>query len=314
MNNLKHIFGPVPSRRLGISLGIDLVPHKVCTLNCVYCEVGATTKLTIDRDEYVSYKDVLNEIELKLSDLPKLDYITFSGAGEPTLNSRIGDIINYIKNNYPQYKLALLTNGTLFYDKEVRSDCLKSDLIIPSLDAVTDRTFRLINRPYHSLKNEKIIDGLVKLRSEFKNQIWLEVFIIPGMNDNEEELNLLKKNIMNIQPDKVQLNSLDRPGVEEWVQSVDAVKMEEIKNKLKPLPVEIIFRNKNSKRNTAYQKEKESLIISTIRRRPCSLNDLRSITGLKINEINKYLKPLMNNNTVLTKRINNELFYSAVIK
>src|SRR6056297_1499372 len=124
----KHLFGPVPSRRLGISLGVDLVPHKVCSLNCVYCEVGATTDLTVTRKEYVSYEEVVSELNDFLKNEPELDYITFSGAGEPTLNSKIGAVIDFIKKSYPQYKLSLLSNGTLFYDEAVRNEVWKVDL------------------------------------------------------------------------------------------------------------------------------------------------------------------------------------------
>ena len=155
----KNLFGPVPSRRLGISLGVDLVPHKVCTFNCIYCEVGKTTKLTLERDEYIPFEDIKKELDDYLSRDPKLDFITFSGNGEPTLNSRIGDVIRYIKRDYPKYKLALITNGTLLYDPGVRKEVMDVDVLLPSLDAVSDIPYKKINRPVHGLNIDKITQG-----------------------------------------------------------------------------------------------------------------------------------------------------------
>jgi len=209
----KYLFGPVPSRRLGMSLGVDLVPHKVCSLNCIYCECGATTKLTTERAEYVPYNEVIQELKRFLSDKPALDYITFSGSGEPTLNSRIGDILKFIKQNYPGIPIAVLTNGTLLNDKQVRGEILGADLVLPSLDVASDLSFRKINRPVHSLNIKDYIEGLIEFRKEYKGKIWLEVLIIPGYNNSKEDLKLLKEAFNKIKPNSIQLNTLDRPGV-----------------------------------------------------------------------------------------------------
>lgn len=298
MLNYKHIFGPVPSRRLGVSLGIDLVPFKICSLDCVYCEIGKTKKLTIKRDEYVSYDEVISEIDSYLNNSPQLDYITFSGAGEPTLNNRIGDIIRYLKSNYSQYKIALLTNGTLFTNQQVITECLDADLILPSLDAVSDKVFQKINRPHPELDNLKIIDGLIELRKNYKNKLWLEVFIVNGINDSEEELSLLKQNIQKINPDLVQLNSLDRPGTEKWVTAISSERMIEIANQFYPLKTEIIAKYKSREEINSYKKQNEETIISLLKRRPCTESDLLELTGLKINEINKYLGSLILNGKI----------------
>ncbi|MCK4631597.1 MAG: radical SAM protein, partial [Bacteroidales bacterium] len=189
----KYLFGPVPSRRLGMSLGVDLVPHKVCSLNCIYCECGPTTRLTIERNEYVPYNEVIQELKRFLSDNPALDYITFSGSGEPTLNSRFGDILKFIKKNYPDIPVAILTNGTLLNDKQVRGEIMDADLVLPSLDVASDLSFRKINRPFHSLNIEDYINGLCEFRKEYQGKIWLEVLIIPGYNNSKQDLKLLKE-------------------------------------------------------------------------------------------------------------------------
>ncbi|MFO7828052.1 MAG: radical SAM protein, partial [Bacteroidales bacterium] len=175
----KHLFGPVPSRRLGMSLGVDLVPHKVCTLNCVYCECGATTNLTTNRKEYVSYNEIINELKDYFGKNEKPDYITFSGAGEPTLNIHIGKVIDFLKQNYPDIPIAVLTNGSLLSDQKVRSELLKASLVLPSLDAANNKTFKKIDRPSKDLDINDYINGLIQFSNEFKGKIWLEIMILP---------------------------------------------------------------------------------------------------------------------------------------
>jgi wyosine [tRNA(Phe)-imidazoG37] synthetase (radical SAM superfamily) len=144
----KALFGPVPSRRLGISLGVDLVHHKTCSLNCVYCECGATTHLTTKRKEYVSVDQVKSELVDYLSRNKTIDFITFSGSGEPTLNDGIGDVIHFLKSDYPQYNVALLTNSTLFHQLAVRRQIKDADVVMASLDAASEAQFRQVNRPH----------------------------------------------------------------------------------------------------------------------------------------------------------------------
>lgn len=314
MSNYKHIFGPVPSRRLGVSLGIDLVPFKICSMNCVYCEIGTTKKITIMRDEYVNYNEVITEIDSYLKSSPSLDYITFSGAGEPTLNNRIGDIIHYLKTNFSKYKIALLTNGSLFTDPQVRNECLNADLILPSLDAVSDEAFNIINRPHSELNNTKIIESLIELRKEYKNKLWIEVFIVPGINDKIDELSLLKHKLQEINPDLVQLNSLDRPGTEKWVTPVSKERMEFLAKQLYPLNVEIIKKYETREQIRSYKKENEEIIISVLRRRPCTKIDLIELTGLKMNELNKYLSNLISKDKIEEVYSGRGLFVKAKIE
>jgi len=191
----KNLFGPVPSRRLGMSLGIDLVPKKVCSLNCVYCEVGKTTELTLERKEYISYDEIVAELSSYFKNNPNPDYITFSGYGEPTLNIRIGDIISFIKQHKPNIPIAVLTNGTLLFDKNVRESLKEADVVLPSLDAATEGVFRKINRPIKTLMLENYVNGLITFCNEFKGKVWLEIFILPGYNDSLSELIALKETI-----------------------------------------------------------------------------------------------------------------------
>jgi len=284
-----YLFGPVPSRRLGMSLGVDLVPLKVCSLNCIYCECGRTTELTIQRKEYIPFKKVIGELKHFMANNPKPDYITFSGSVEPTLSTRIGDVIDYSKSSFPEIKVAVLTNGTLLWDPEVRKALLKADIVLPSLDAASDLVFRKINRPFKTLNAKKHIDGLCAFREEFSGKIWLEVFIVPGYNNSDKELILLKKAIEKIGPDLIQLNTLDRPGARERIRTAEMKELQRIVDFWGIEKVEIIKKVSRKKTKKAYRQDVETAILETIRRRQCTLEDLEQILGLHRNEINKYL-------------------------
>lgn len=309
----KHLFGPVTSRRLGVSLGIDLVPYKYCPLNCVYCEVQSTTHLQTKREEFFSTSEILSELDSFMKNLPELDYITFSGAGEPTLNSSIKDIIIHIKRHYPDYKLALLTNGVLLNDDAVLEEVLPCDLILPSLDAATQKVYEMINRPKANLRIEGLVAGLVKLRERYSGQIWLEVFIIPGINDIEDELTALSSAINKIRPNVVQLNSLDRPGAEEWVEAATARDLKKVKDFFAArmdIPIEIIAKIQYNSGVASLDAEVVNLIQATISRRPSTAEDLSAMLGIHINEIMKILRELAHDGKLQAERMVRGVFYT----
>lgn len=210
----KHIYGPINSRRLGKSLGVDLIIPKVCPLDCIYCEARATTNLTMERKEYVDINEVLEEIDQVLSEIPIPDYITFSGAGEPTLNSGIGRVINHLKKFHSRSKVCLLTNGLLLKDKVLQQELAGLDMIIPSLDASNEEEYLKINRPVRGETLEKLVDGIAEFHRIHPGiHMALEMFIAPGINDSDESLARFEKLVEKIHPDAIQLNTLDRPGV-----------------------------------------------------------------------------------------------------
>ena len=288
----KYLFGPVPSRRLGMSLGVDLVPKKVCSLDCVYCEVGRTTNLSVDRQEYINSDCIKDELKDYFDNNPAPDYITITASGEPTLNLHLGEIIDFIKAAKPDMSIAVITNGTLLYDEKVRKSLMKADLLLPSLDAVTDLVFRKINRPSKDLKVADCIQGLISLSKEFKGTMWLEVFILPGYNDMEEELIELKKVILQVNPDSVQLNTLDRPGTVPNLRAATREELQKIVDFWQMDKVEIIAKVKQTDKTQSYRKDTKSAIIETVSRRPCTLEDLMEILGLKSEEINRHLDVL----------------------
>jgi len=292
---------------LGFSLGVDLVPFKTCSLDCVYCQLGRTTNLTIDRKEYSPTAEIIDELNQYLKSSPSLDFITFSGSGEPTLHSHLGEMIGLVRENYPQYKVAVLTNGTLFCRGEVREEVKRADLLVPSLDAVSEPVFKRLNRPHHGLNLEEIISGLIQLRSEFEGEIWLEVFIVPNLNDSETELQVLKEAIERIKPDKVQLNTLDRPGAESWVVAARKERLEKIASYLPR--AEVIAKFPSEKKTGAYSKDIEASIVSTLKRRPCTALDLSRILNLHPNEVNKYLHALLEEEKVKREEGERGLFF-----
>jgi len=305
----KHLFGPVPSRRLGMSLGIDLIPKKVCSLNCVYCEVGKTTKLTLDRMEYVKYDQVIAELQQFMSSNPKIDYFTFSGSGEPTLNSRIGDVLRFIKKEYPAVKTAILTNGSLLFDKNLRKELLPADVILPSLDAASQAVFKKIDRPNPALNVETYIQGLIDLRKEYKGEIWLEVLFLKGYNDTKEELDLLKQAILKIQPHSIQLNTLDRPGTVDGLIPLSKNELKAIVDDWQLPNVEIIASPPERSHIESYNGDIETAILETIARRPCTLDDLHNFLGIHVNEINKYLGGLEASGKIKTVHVERGVFY-----
>ncbi|GAB4296305.1 MAG: radical SAM protein [Marinilabiliales bacterium] len=305
----KYLFGPVPSRRLGMSLGIDLVPAKVCSLNCVYCEAGKTTKLTTERLEYVPYDKIISELNHYFTTNPDPDYFTFSGSGEPTLNNRIGDVITFLKNKKPDIPVAVLTNGTLLHDMNVRQSLKKSDLVMPSLDAATKETFNKINRPAKEIDFNKYINGLIDFSKKFTGKIWLEIFILPGYNDDEKELEELKKTVLKINPDLIQLNSLDRPGVlENLVKAPDELLLK-IKDSWGMDNIQIISSSTNRKKMKFYNSDIENSILQIISRRPCTLEDLSTVLNKNVLEIKKYLDIMQTENKITCEKQFRGVFY-----
>jgi len=304
----KHIFGPVPSRRLGISLGIDIIPYKTCTLDCLYCECGRTTNHTADRRSFFSTEDLMSEFKEFLKTGDHLDYITFSGSGEPTLNSDIGYLIKEIKK-LTRTPVAVLTNGTLFHLPEVQNNLMDSDLILPSLDAVSEDVFRKLNRPASGITTEKMINGLQSFSRKYKGEIWLEVFISRGINDSEDELEKIREVIEQIRPAKVQLNSLDRPPAYNEAEPAGHDLLETIVKKWAGLPVEIITRVKKREEIPSFSKNLESNILNTIVRRPLTIEDLIILTGKNRLEILKYIDVLEKEKLIRVEIVGEKIFY-----
>ena len=304
----RHLFGPVPSRRLGISLGVDLVPQKTCTYNCVYCECGKTTDLTCERREYVPTGRVIAELDAYLATAPDLDYVTFAGSGEPTLHSGIGEIIAFVKDRYPRYRVAVLTGSALLPDPAVRAALMRADLVVPSLDAVSEEVFQALNRPHQGLTAGRVLAGLIAFVREYPGEVRLEVFIVPGINDTDEEVRRLRDAVAAINPDRVQVNTLDRPGTDIRVRAASPRTLERVAGMLGG---EVIGAAPDESAMVPEAREVTDTLLATLRRRPCTVADLARTSGLRPAEVTKYLRVLEEKGVVKPVREKRGVFYRA---
>lgn len=305
----KYLFGPVPSRRLGISLGVDIVPMKTCTMNCAYCQLGSSEAKTTERKDYAPVEDILSELKKKLSQPLKADYITISGSGEPTLNSRLGELIKGIKK-LTAIPVAVLTNGTLLYDPGVRNDCAKADVVLPSLDAGDEQTFKKINHPHKDISFKKLVDGLCAFRRQFKGQIWLEVFFSTGLNTSREQIEKIKSIIERIRPDKIQLNTAVRPAAEKDMPRLDRQQLAEIAVQLGE-NVEVIADTSigTNLEDTLVRAED---VLAMLKRRPCSLRDICAGLGLAVSQTMKYTDCLLQQRKIIAESKDGTIFFKAV--
>jgi len=304
----EYFYGPVPSRRLGRSYGVDIVPFKVCSLDCIYCQLGKTTEMTIKRRDYGPIEPILAELRETLAGGLEADFITISGSGEPTLNSRLGELINGIKKttNIP---VAVLTNGTLLYKEDVRADCAKADVVMPSLDAGDEQTFQKVNRPHKDISIENLISGLCAFRDEFAGRIWLEVFFVEGLNTDAEQIAKIRDAIELIRPDKVQLNTAVRPTAKPHLKRLDTEKLLAIAARLGP-KCEVIVDFSATYRSKFFENKADD-VLSTLKRRPCTLNDICSGLGIVRNEALKYVTHLQHKGVIHSEQKDGKTFFKA---
>jgi wyosine [tRNA(Phe)-imidazoG37] synthetase (radical SAM superfamily) len=305
---MSQVFGPVPSRRLGFSLGVDLVPFKTCTLDCIYCQLGRTTRKTLLRRSYIAPERIMADVKEALSHRQRVDYITLSGSGEPTLHSQIGRIIEQIKE-ITDIPVAILTNGTLFTMKRLREELARADLAIPSLDAASEDIFERVNRPHPGLHIEKIIQGLRAFREGFTGQIWLEVMLVKGINETAEAIERLQEVIPELGCDKIQLNTVIRPPSENYARPLDLEGMLRAKELLGPR-CEIIPRF-SRRAQKAYREDLEQRILDLVARRPVSIRDISSTLGVHENEVIKYVETLTEAGQVKAERFRGQFYYQG---
>ena len=306
MTDTGYIFGPVPSRRLGRSLGVDLVPFKTCTYDCIYCQLGRTTHKTIERRQWIPLNDVMAELDKKLAARP--DYITLSGSGEPTLYSRLDELIAGIRS-MTDIPIAVLTNGSLLWDQAVGAQLMNADLVIPSLDAGDETMFRAVNRPHDDISFDRMLEGLIEFRREFRGQYWLEVFLLAGHNAIIAEVEKLVGCVSSIKPDRVQLNTATRPPAEDYAAAVQRSDLNELAAMFNP-PAEVIadFRGVHQHREFAAGREG---VVDLLRRRPCSIEDIADGLDMHRNEVVKYVEDLTDQESLEQLLVDGKLYYKA---
>ena len=303
------VYGPVPSQRLGRSLGLDLVPFKTCTYDCVYCQLGRTTDKTIDRKTYVGSEAVCAELERKLAAGPPPDYISLAGSGEPTLDAGIGELIVRIKGmtNIP---VAVLTNGSLLWQCEVQEALLAADLVLPSLDAGDEEIFRYVNRPHPDISFALMISGLADFIRRFQGRVWLEVFLLAGVTSSSSEIGKIDAVLQKIRPERVQLNTATSPPAEEFAGAVSAERLEKLKG-LFCGTVDVIGRRKPPGGSESGSDQSPADILSLLARRPCTLEDLAEGLAMQPLVALKHLDALRRKGAVTAVRTPGGLFYRA---
>jgi len=274
---LQHVFGPVPSRRLGFSLGVDLVRPKTCTMDCVYCECGPTTDLTVTRSCPVDPHAALRELAGVLAERPQVDHVTLSGSGEPTLNACMDGFIRGIRA-LTDAPVAVLTNGSLMTDDAVVAALDLADVVLPSLDAVSPEAFARVNRPHASLDAADIARAIAAFSRSARPQVWLECVFVSGMNDDDYEVGLLAGAVADIAPERVHVNTVVRPPALPDARPASAVRLAAIAKRLGPR-AEVIATPPSS-RQRHMGGDEASLVVAMAARRPITVDDVATALGV----------------------------------
>jgi len=307
MQKYHYLFGPVPSRRFGRSLGVDLTPRKTCTLDCVFCQLGRTTDKTMTRKEYVPVDAVLAELDVWIKENGKADYLTLSGSGEPTLHSGFGEVLQFIRS-HSSISAVLLTNGTLLHLPEVQEAACHAHIVKVSLSAWDHASFGWVNRPHPELSFDRVIEGQKAFRARFKGQLWLEVFLVAGMNSLPSDVTKIAALAKDIRPDRIHLNTAVRPPSEDFATPVSRERLESLTPLFCP-KAEVIaeFEAKERVEMRAAQEE----IYSMLQRRPCTAQEIAETFSMHPNEVSKYLGKLLKDKRIRSEVQNTLLYYVA---
>lgn len=302
-----YVFGPVPSRRLGRSLGVDLVPFKTCTYDCIYCQLGPTTCRTLQKKEWVPVEKVIAQVRDVLQ-RSSPDYITISGSGEPTLHSSLGEIITEIKS-LSDVPVAILTNGSLLWDADVLDAAKNADLIIPSLDAASEPIWKDVNQPHDDLPFDKMLEGLLDLKRHFDGEVWLEVFLLAGLTATESEIPELIQLTDKMHFDRVQLNTVTRPPAKSCAFPVPHDQMLRYSARFGP-NAEVIADYQSVHDMPAFEAGRTD-VLEMLRHRPCTLDDIADGLRIHRNEAVKYVEELMSRDKISLKEQNGKKYYVA---
>jgi len=307
MKDYKYLFGPVPSRRFGRSLGIDLIPYKTCSQDCVFCQLGRTTNKTITRKEYVPTDRVLDELKDWLKTDGEADYLTLSGSGEPTLHSRFGVVLDFIRTN-STIPAVLLTNGTMLDHQRVRDAASIANVVKVSLSAWDQASYGWVNRPSPRLRFKQLLEGQRAFRAQFKGKLWMEVFLIEGMNATPADVKKIAVLAKGIKPERTQLNTAIRPPAEDFAEPVPKEQLFRLIHHFRP-KAEVI--SEFSEKKWGDLGVNQEIILSMLQRRPCTSNQISDVFGLHLNEVSKYIGNLLRGDQIQAERRKNNIYYRA---
>jgi wyosine [tRNA(Phe)-imidazoG37] synthetase (radical SAM superfamily) len=301
----QYLFGPVPSRRFGRSLGVDLTPYKMCSQDCVFCQLGRTTNKTLIRREYVPAEAVIAELNEWLKTDGKADYIALSGCGEPTLHSRFGEVLEHIRANC-SIPAVLLTNGTMLHLPEVREAAAFANIVKISLSAWDQASYEWVNRPHPDLHFKQLIEGQNDFRDEFKGRIWMEVFLVAGMNSIPSDVTKIAALADLLRPDRIHLNTACRPPAEDFVAPLSRERMGSLCDLFRP-PAEVVAGYEDKRCFEVHANQ--GAIISMLKRRPCTAEEIAGAFGMNLDEVSAYLAVLTREGRVRSKRTGGSLYF-----
>jgi wyosine [tRNA(Phe)-imidazoG37] synthetase (radical SAM superfamily) len=308
---MKYVFGPVPSRRLGQSLGIDTIPLKTCNWNCVYCQLGRTQPLVHERKEYYPSEEILAEAQRSLDahQPGEIDWVTFVGSGEPLLHASMGYLIRQVKS-MTDLPVAVITNGSLLYLPEVRQELVVADAVLPSLDAGTPGLYRHINRPHPETTYDRLLAGLIDFRTEYSGKLWVEVMLVHGLNDTSQALWSLLEVLTLVQPDAVHINLPTRPPAETWVHPPDDESLMQALSILGNI-AEVVHPAEGSFDLSGYDNPVDA-VIGTITRHPMRQEELeRNLDRWNPGEVSRVLADLAASGRAQIVERNGVRFWSA---
>lgn len=300
-----YVYGPVPSRRLGLSLGISVVPYKTCTLDCVYCQCGLTTRKTLARESFFPVEEVLAQVRDAVS-RAKVEYLTFSGEGEPTLNRDLGRLIRGLKKEH-RIPVAVITNSTLLTDSAVRRDLYAADLVVPSLDAADQRTFARVDRGHRDLKIDDIIAGLATFRRYYKGRMWLEIMLVKDRNDSVDHLVKLCQAAHRIRPDKVHLNTVVRPPAEKSARALSSDDLEQVRMLFGPR-AEIVA-SPCVRRGRGANREPARAVLAMVQGRPSTVQDMERSLGIPKQKLTPLLRELVRGRRIRRVNFQGKVFF-----
>ena len=284
----RYLFGPVPSRRFGRSLGIDLTPFKTCSFDCIFCQLGRTTRLTTERAEWVDTRSVRREIDRWLASGGVADYVTLSGSGEPTLHNGFGAIIRHVREQ-TDIPVALLSNGTLFSHPAVREAALQASVVKLSLSGGDQETFQRINRPHPDIHLDAMVEGYRAFRKAFRGRLVLEVFLVRGINEQPEAVEKIASLAATVEADEIHLNTAVRPSAEAYALPLTRAEMEVLAPVFRPTATVIAEFSADRSSGVAAN---ETTLLAMLRRRPCTAGQVAEVFGMHLNEVSKYLGKL----------------------
>jgi len=308
MRTHKYLFGPVASRRFGRSLGVDLLPLKTCTLDCVFCQLGRASSSNPDRGEYVPTQDVLAELDYWLHHGGQADFITLSGSGEPTLHTRFGEVLDFIKAQ-TLIRSLLLTNGTLLHMPEVRQAACVANVVKVSLSAWDQASFERVNRPAAGITFDKVLQGERDFRSAFSGELWMEVFVLSGINSAPRDMDKIARLAGEIGPDRIQLNTVARPPADEFALAVPREEMESLSRLFEP-PAEVIAEYRAAHKTR--RPMATEAVLAMLRRRPCTAEQIAEAFDLQVSEVAKCVGELLKTNKIRENRRQHHSYYIAL--